>query len=66
MTLSENDITYQIRGVIFDVYNKLGPGLLEKIYEKAIIHELEKRKLKVQSQVPVPIIYDDIYIYITI
>lgn len=64
--MSENEITYQIRGAIFDVYNKLGPDLLEKIYEKAIIHELEKRKLKVQSQVPVPIIYDDIYIYITI
>ncbi|WP_394343109.1 GxxExxY protein [Pedobacter kyonggii] len=31
--MDENDISYQIRGAIFTVYNELGPGLLESVYE---------------------------------
>ncbi len=31
--LTENDISYTIRGCVFDVYNELGPGLLESVYE---------------------------------
>ncbi len=55
--MSENDITYQIRGAIFDVYNTLGPGLLESVYEEALTFELEKRGLKVERQKHVPIVY---------
>lgn len=55
MTL--NDITYQIRGAIFDVYNELGPGLLESVYEETLVYELEKRGLVVERQKPVPIVY---------
>jgi len=47
-----NDITYHIRGVIFKVYNELGPGLLESIYESALCYQLRKEGLKVESQVP--------------
>ncbi|RZJ68646.1 MAG: GxxExxY protein [Flavobacterium sp.] len=42
------------------VHTRLGPGLLEKIYEVCIAHELRKAGLKVQRQIKVPIIYDDI------
>ncbi|NLW19663.1 MAG: GxxExxY protein [Candidatus Cloacimonetes bacterium] len=52
-----NDISYQIRGAIFDVYNELGPGLLENVYEKAMVHELQTRGLNVQCQVPIEILY---------
>lgn len=55
MTL--NEITYQIRGAIFDVYNELGPGLLESVYEETLVYELEKRGLVVERQKPVPIVY---------
>jgi GxxExxY protein len=55
--MSENDITYQIRGAIFDVYNTLGPGLLESVYEEALCFELEQRGLQVARQVEVPINY---------
>ena len=34
--MTENDITYIIRGCVFDVYNELGPGLLESVYEAAL------------------------------
>ena len=54
---SENDISYEIRGAIFDVYKELGPGLLESVYEAALIYELHNRGLQVDSQVPVPIKY---------
>lgn len=40
-----------------DVYNELGPGLLESVYEKALIHEFKLRDINVTSQMPVDIIY---------
>ena len=44
--MSEDDLTYQIRGAIFDVYNSLGPGILESVYEEALVFELQQRGLK--------------------
>ena len=54
----KNEITYQIRGAIYDVYKKLGPGLLESVYEEAMVYELQKRGLRVERQKDVPINYD--------
>ena len=39
----EEELTYKIRGAIFAVYKELGPGLLENIYEAALVYELKKR-----------------------
>jgi GxxExxY protein len=58
--MEENDITYLIRGCIFAVYKNLGPGLLESVYEAALIYELKKQNLEVKSQVVLPVLYDDI------
>ena len=55
-----NDISYSIRGAIFKVYNNLGPGLLESVYHQALVHELTKMGLNVQSDIDVPIVYDNI------
>ncbi len=55
--MTDNEITYQIRGAIFDVYNTLGPGLLESVYEEALVFELQQRGLQVARQVEVPIMY---------
>ena len=52
-----SEITYQIRGAIYDVYKALGPGLLESVYEEALAFELQQRGLKVERQKPVPISY---------
>jgi len=38
--MDENDISYQIRGAIFKVYNALGPGLLESVYETVLTYVL--------------------------
>lgn len=58
MTLYE--LSYQVRGAIFDVYNELGPGLLESVYEKALLIELKKRGLKVENQVAFHVLYKGI------
>lgn len=55
--MTDNELTYQIRGAIFDVYNNLGPGLLESVYEEALAFELQQRGLKVERQKQVPVIY---------
>lgn len=58
--MTENEISYKIRGAIFNVFNTLGPGLLESAYEAALIYELRKMGLDVESQVALPLIYDEI------
>ncbi|MBY0244254.1 MAG: GxxExxY protein [Sphingobacteriaceae bacterium] len=58
--MEENDITYKIRGCIFAVYNHLGPGLLESIYESALLYELKKCNLVVKNQAPLPVLYDGV------
>lgn len=52
-----NQISYQIRGAIYDVYKTLGPGLLESVYEEALCFELVQRGLNVERQKVVPIVY---------
>ena len=55
--MADSEITYQIRGAIYDVYKTLGPGLLESVYEEALAFELQQRGLKVERQKQVPVIY---------
>lgn len=38
--MTDNEITYKIRGAIYKVYNAFGPGLLESVYEAALCHQL--------------------------
>ena len=52
-----NRICYLIRGAFFEVFKELGPGLLESIYEAALIIELQSRGLRVQRQRPLPVWY---------
>ena len=55
--MTDNEITYEVRGAIYDVYKELGPGLLESVYEEALCYELARRGLKVERQLEVPIRY---------
>jgi len=55
----ENKISYDIRGTIYKVYNNLGPGLLESVYESALYYELTKMGRKVKKQVGLPVKYED-------
>src|SRR5690349_21383330 len=53
----ENSVSYKVRGAIFNVYNSLGPGLLESVYLTALEYELYSSGLLVKRQVFVPIEY---------
>ena len=52
-----DNLTYEIRGCIYDVYKTLGPGLLESVYEEAMIYEFDKRDLFYENQISFPLIY---------
>lgn len=58
--MNENEVSNKIRGAIFKVYNTLGPGLLESAYEAALSYELQATGLKVNQQVPLPLIYNEV------
>lgn len=55
-----NDLTYKIRGAIFKVHKTLGPGLLESVYEAALVYELMQLGLKVFAQVGLPVNYNGV------
>lgn len=55
-----NTLSYKIRGAIFAVHNELGPGLLESVYEAALLYELTSRGLSTVSQVSLPARYKSI------
>ena len=57
--MTENDVSYKIRNAIFKVYNELGPGLFESVYESALIYQLRKDGLKAIAQVEGPVYYDE-------
>jgi GxxExxY protein len=54
----EESIAGKIVEAAYTVHKKLGPGLLEKVYEVCFCHELSKRGLKFKKQVDIPIVYD--------
>ena len=58
--MNVNDITYRIIGSAYKVYNKLGPGLLESVYQEALCYQLIKDGLHVESQLQVPLYYDEV------
>jgi GxxExxY protein len=56
----EEEIGKAIVNAAFKVHSELGPGLLEKIYEVCLTHELRKAGYSVARQVDIPIQYDGV------
>jgi len=54
-----NEITYGIRGAVFEVNKVLGSGFLEKVYENALLIELRVRGFKAESQIPIKVYYKE-------
>ena len=52
-----DQLTYKIIGCAIEVHKNLGPGLLESIYEKCLIHELRLNNFDVKSQITIPLLY---------
>ena len=60
LTIQEEDIGQAIVKAAFNIHKALGPGLLEKVYEVCLVHELRKSGLLVARQLDIPIQYDGI------
>ena len=58
--MRENDVGETILGCAIKVHTALGPGLLESTYEVCLAYELQKAGLKLERQVPLPVIYDEV------
>lgn len=60
MTREElDDLSNKILTASMKVHRKMGPGLLEGIYQKCLAHELRSMGINIDTMVPVPLIYDD-------
>ncbi len=58
--MDSHQLTHEIIGAAIEVHRLLGPGLLESAYEECLCHELTLRKLAVQRQVLVPVVYKEV------
>ena len=56
----ENIISNKIIGCAIELHRRLGPGLLESAYEKALAYDLNEIGFDVRQQVPMPFIYKEI------
>ncbi len=58
MTVDElNALSKRVLDAAFAVHTELGPGLLENTYVACLIHELIARGLRIQTEVPCPVVY---------
>ncbi len=57
-----SDITEKIIGSAYTVWNSLGAGFLEKVYEKALLHEISKSGTQATAQHPLKVYYDGVVV----
>jgi GxxExxY protein len=58
--LTENEIAKIVVDLCIKIHRSLGPGLLESVYEAALVYELKKLGITASNQVDVPLVYDEI------
>jgi len=58
--MTNNELTHAIIEAAIEVHRQLGPGLLESAYEACLESELALRKLHVDRQLPIPVVYKDL------
>jgi GxxExxY protein len=58
--MDENELARIAVDVAYKIHTRLGPGLLESVYEAIMLYELRKRGLRAENQVPVPVIWEEV------
>ena len=58
--MNENELSRIIVDISYRIHRKLGPGLLESVYEAILFYELSSLNLKVERQKPIPILWEEI------
>ena len=56
--MQHNEVTAAIIDTALDIHRRLGPGLLESVYQKVLSHELKKRHFEVVEEQPIPVVWD--------
>jgi GxxExxY protein len=59
-TIRENEISKKLVDVFIKIHSKLGPGLLESVYESALCYELSQAQLSFKKQQGIAVFYDDV------
>jgi len=60
--MKDEELTEKIIGAFYKVYNLLGYGFLEKVYERALAVEFEKMGVKFGRQVPIKVLYEGVIV----
>lgn len=60
MKMTENEKATIVVNKAFEIHVKLGPGLLESVYEEIMFYELDKQGLRVERQKAIPVTWDDL------
>ncbi len=58
--MSENELSRIIVNTAFEIHSKLGPGLLESVYEEIMFHELTNNGLFVERQKGIPVMWNEL------
>jgi GxxExxY protein len=58
--MTENQISYHVRGVAFKIHKELGPGLLESVYEELMAFELKKSGFFIEKQKSIAVLWEGI------
>jgi len=57
--MKHKELTHKIIGCAYTVFNELGFGFLESVYQKSLVIELRKNNVKVEAEGPLKVYYDD-------
>lgn len=57
--LVHEKLSYEVVGVLFDVYNSLGSGYQEKYYQRALSSEFRRKGIKIKEQLPVKLLFNE-------
>ncbi len=60
--MTHNDITGVIIDTALRIHRQLGPGLLESVYLHVLAYELRKRGLRVETEAPIPVVWEEVHL----
>lgn len=58
--MNENEISTIVIGLAIEIHKKLGPGLLENVYQECLFYKLKQKGLMVEKEKPMPLIFEEI------
>src|SRR5262245_59343411 len=58
--MHENELARIVVDAAYHIHTRLSPGLLESVYEAVLVHELRKRGLRAEPQVPIPVVWEEV------